>query len=346
MNLAWRTGFSITTLTLLLGGCQRDNPEFDADTGQADTSTDGGTTTNNTTTSTTQSTTTTTMTGDGDGAPGDGDGDGTPGDGDGGPGDGDGGPGDGDGAVDSGMEAPIELDMPLPACFVPTNLPLNPRFGTPAQMEGGVCAPEVGRWIHAAGVQNGNLLVNPCTLGCVTCQANVLMEMGAQPLFIKDAFPIPGPYNQGQPSVGCYYVEAAGLIADEPSGCYYAALSVHAGMGGPLGPLQFHANRDNWGLTPSAADLFNGWHPPLVDQDADQCACEELEIECCPGQTVVAKKFQLGNNLFVAPPNEAPLNLIANNQQQVALTFYGAQAQSGTNCEVDPETSWAIFPTP
>jgi hypothetical protein len=323
-------------VALALFGCQLANPAFDPPDGGAD----GGTEDNG---DTLQSTTTqsTTGDGDGDGDAGDGDagdGDGDAGDGD-GDGEGDGDAGDGDGDGDEGMEAPIEPDIGMTECIVETHSGLWPHFGEPSKFDGQQCPADVGMHVRVVSSDGGDWVVSPCPLGCnYFCEVNTQWRIGADGLQNGLAVLIPPmPFNQQLPWIGCYYVEATALVKQEFSGCYYGSLSAHTDEG-PTSPLLFHANRESWGLTPGAAAQYGDWQPELEDQAEPSCACDQLEIECCPGHTVVAKQFVLGD---AVPPGEVGQINLGNNA--MPFTFYAAQAQGGTNCEIDPETSWALW---
>jgi hypothetical protein len=320
-----------------LGGCQLANPAFDQPDGGADGGTEGNADTQS---STTMSTTGDGDPGDGDGDPGDGDpgdGDGDPGDGDPGDGDpGDGDPGDGDG--DGGMEA-IEADLAMAACVVETHPGLWPRVGDPSKFDGGQCPAEFGMHVRVVGIVNGDWLASPCPTGCnLNCDLQKQLRIGADglPSGLGVLIP-PVNFNQQMPWIGCYYVEAEGLIGEEPGGCYYGSLSAHTDEG-PQSPMLFNANRDKWGLTPGAATHYGDWQPPIVNQEDPGCACDQLQqVECCPGQMVVPKQFMIGN-VPVLPGETMQVNIGG-----TLFSFYAAQAQGGTNCEIDPEVSWALW---
>jgi hypothetical protein len=310
----------------MLLACQRENPAFDPDAGGADGGTEDDGETSTTQTSTTQTSTTqtsTTQTGDGDG-----DGDGDMGDGD---GDGDGDP------PDTGMEAPIEPDLPPELCEVETHEGLWPRVGNPAQFLGVECPPSFDGHVRVVGVIGSNWLANPCPGGCGNvCDVQTQLQIGADGLPLGLGMLIePIALDPNMPWVGCYYVQAVEPIKQTDDGCFYASLSVHTDEG-PSSPLLFHANRDNHGLTPGAATHYANWFPLIIDQEVDSCACDDLEIDCCPGQTVIAKQFMLDGP--IAPGDEGQIIL-----NQSPFTFYGAQAQSGTSCAIDPEVSWALW---
>jgi hypothetical protein len=322
MNSAWLTSaVAAPCLALVLSACQRENPAFDPDVGGSN-----GSSEDDGDASTTQT------------SVGDGDGDGDTGDGDGEVGDGD---GDGDGdqttdGPDTGMEAPIEVDMPIGECLIETHEGLWPRFGAPAQFNDVDCQAEIGTWVRVVGSSGENWLANPCPGGCYSfCELQKQYVIGASglPMGLATLFP-PVNFDPNMEWLGCYYVEAVALTKQTDDACIYSSLSVHTGEG-PQSRLLFHANRDSWGLTPSAAMQYDDWTPALSDTNTS-CACDELEIACCPGSTVVAKHFVLGDDI---PPGEVGGLLL----DMWPFTFYAAQAQGGTNCEIDPETSWALW---
>ncbi len=321
-------------VALALSSCTIANPAFDPDGGKAD----GGTEGNGDTTQSGDGEPGDGDAGDGDPSPGDGEpGDGDPGDGDPGDGDpGDGDPGDGDG--DSGMEAPIEPDVGVPACFVETHPGLWPYFGAPGKFDLQQCPAEIGMYVRVVASDDGNWIASPCPGGCYSlCELQKQLQIGVGELGVGLAtlFP-PLPFDQQLPWVGCYFVEAVGLVKEENIGCYYSSLSIHRDQS-PSAPMLFNANRESWGLTPIAIQKYGDWQPLMVDQDVPTCACEQLEQgECCPGHTVVAKHFTLGDPVF--PGETGFINLL-----NTPFTFYGAQAQGGTSCEIDPETSWALW---
>jgi hypothetical protein len=327
MNSAWLTWSAVPCLALSLLACQRDNPAFDPDVGGAD-----GGSEDNGETSTTQ--TSTTQTGDGDDDTGDGDGD--TGDGDGEAGDGD---GDGDATADgpdTGMEDPGVLDMAVAECLIETHVGLWPRFGNPMQFDGGVCPAEIGTYVRVVGAAGGNWLASPCPNGCNQfCNVQLQHVVGADGLQVGLATLIPPVnFDPNMEWVGCYYVEAVALTKETDDACVYSSLSVHSDEG-PGSMMLFNANRESWGLTPSAAGHYGDWAPELEDTQMT-CECVGLDIPCCPNSTVVAKQFVLGDPV---PPGEVG-GIFLN---QVPYTFYAAQAQGGTNCEIDPETSWALW---
>jgi hypothetical protein len=319
MNSAWLIWSAAPCLALALVACQRENPAFDPDVGGAD---DGSE--DNAETSTTQ-----TSTGDGDG-----DGDGDTGDGDGEAGD-----GDGDASTDgpdTGMEDPIELDMPIAECLVDTHVGLWPRFGAPFQFEQGICPAEIDMYVRVVGSSGEHWLASPSPNGCgnfFNVQTQYVIGASGLPVGLSGLIP-PMMFDPNMAWLGCYYVEAAALTKETDDACVYASLSVHTHEG-PASRLLFNANRDSWGLTPSAALHYNDWSPEIIDTDMS-CACDELEIECCPGSTVIAKHFSLGD---AVPPGEVG-GLLLN---MSPFTFYAAQAQGGTNCELEMETSWALW---
>jgi hypothetical protein len=328
MNSAWLTWSAAPCLVFLLFGCQRDNPAFDPDVGGAD-----GGSEDNGEASTTQTSTTQTSAGDGDGDGDAGDGDGDAGDGD---GDGDGDAGDGDGDGDPSMEGPVvKLDMPVGECLVDTHSGLVPRFGRPEQFEGGTCPAEIATYVRVGGVSGAHWLASKCPLGCggFCDQQQHVIGAGGLPNGLAMLFP-PVNFNPNTPWVGCYYVEAEALVSETDDACVYASLSAHT-HDGPETPLLFNANRDSWGLTTSAALHYDDWAPEIVDGDM-ACPCDELEIDCCMGTTVKAKQFFLGDPV---PPGEVGGILL----NMFPYTFYAAQAQSGTTCDLDPETSWALW---
>jgi hypothetical protein len=310
-------------LALALLACQRDNPAFDPDVGGPEA---GNEDTGDA--STTQTSTTQTSAGDGDGDTGDGDGESGDGDGDGDP--------TTDGP-DSGMEAPIELDMPVAECLVETREGLWPRFGRPELFEGGVCPLEVGKYVRVVGAVNGHWLVNPCPNGCYGyCDPQIQYVFGADGLQVGLAtlFP-PVNFNQNTPWIGCYYIEAEGLANETDDFCGYSSLSAHTDEG-PGSRLLFNANRDSWGLATSAALHYQDWTPEIADTNVT-CECDTLD--CCRGSTVIAKYFSLGDPVLPGEVGGVILNMLP-------YTFYAAQAQGGTNCEIDPETSWALWTSP
>lgn len=325
MNSAWLTWSRVPCLALALFACQRENPAFDPDVGGADGGSEG-----NGEASTTQSSTTPTTTGDGDGDAGDGDGDADAGDGD-----GDGDPSM-DGPTDSGMEDPLEPDMPVAECMVGTHEGLGPRFGAPSQFQGSACQPEIGMFVRVVGSFGDHWLASPCPTGCYgLCNLLTQHVVGVDglPDGIATLFP-PTIFNQNTPWLGCYYVEAEQLVKETDDACVYASLSAHTHEGSNS-PLLFNANRDSWGLTPGAATHYNDWAPEIEDTDMS-CACDLLDIDCCMGSTVVAKQFWLDDPV---PPGEVGEIIL----DQTPFTFYAAQAQGGTHCEIDPETSWALW---
>jgi hypothetical protein len=316
MSSAWQTWSSVSCLALALIACQRENPAFDPDGGGADGGTDDDGESSTTQTSTTQTSTT----------QGDGDGDGDAGDGD----------GDGDTDPDTGMEAPVE-DLPTTMCEVETHEGLWPRVGKPEQFPGGTCPSSYGGFVRVAGLIGANWIANQCPGGCGDGCDQAQMQMGADGLALGLAELIPPvAFDPNMSWIGCYYVEAVDNIKTTDDGCFYASFSVHTDEG-PGSPLLFHANRDNRGLTPNAAMHYANWSPTIIDQEVDQCACDDLDIDCCAGQTVIAKQFLLAEP--VAPPGGTGSIII----NQSPFIFYAAQAQSGTNCAIDPEVSWALW---
>jgi hypothetical protein len=318
MNSAWLTWSAATCCMLVLVACQRENPAFDRDLGGADDdSEDDG-----------DASTTQTSVGDGDGDTGDGD-----------TGDGDTGDGDGDATADgpdTGMEDAIELDMPIEACFVETHEGLWPRFGAPSQFEQDVCPVEIEMYVRVVGSSGDHWLASPSQNGCngfFNLQTQYVIGASGLPAGLATLIP-PVNFDVNMPGLGCYYLEAAGLTKETDDACIYASLSVHTHEG-PPSPLLFNANRDGWGLTPSAAMHFNDWKPVVIDTDM-ACECDDLEIECCPGSTVVAKLFALGDDVAPGGVDGIQLNMSP-------FTFYAAQAQGGISCDPEPETSWALW---
>lgn len=312
--------FACTILTpLVLGlGCQLPNPAFNGDLGDGDT-TGTSDTSDPTAGSTSASTSASTTTGDGDG-------DGDPATSD-------------DGPLDTGMEAPDDgpkLDMMVEGCDVPTTEGLWPRFGAPAQFDNQQCSDVVNKYVRVVDGDNGDWVVNTCEQFCANCNDGQELIVSAKSLDLATLFP-PEDFVPNQPWIGCYFVQAAPLLYVENDACIYGSLSIHSDEG-PGSQLFFNANRESIGLTVSAVSQIGDWQPPLADQlEADQCACADLDIDCCPNHTVIAKKFLLDNNVPVYP-GEDDLTMIAQQMWQ----FWGVQAQSGVICEPNPETSWAI----
>lgn len=304
-------------LALALVGCQRENPAFNPDVG-GDVGTEGDAST--TQTSTTQTTTTMSTTGDGDGDPGDGD-------------------GDGDGEPDGGMESPVE-DIPDEVCEVETHEGLWPRLGSPNQFLGQECPPSYIGNVRVHQSDGAYWLGGHCQFGCDGCDQFTLWQIGAEGLDegLAGLFP-PMSFDPNAPWVGCYHIVAETHIKQTNEACYYASLSVHVGENAE-GPLLFNANRESSGLTDGAAVQYDDWKPPVADQMVPACLCDDLEIPCCSGSMVVAKHFILGEPVF---PGGEPHQLMLN---QSPFMFYGAQAQSGTTCGLDPETSWALWRSP
>ncbi|KIG19286.1 hypothetical protein DB30_03842 [Enhygromyxa salina] len=294
-------------------GCQLPNPAFNGDGDTTGTSDTSDTTAGNTSASTSASTSTTT--GDGDTATSD------------------------DGPPDTGMEAPDDgpkLDMMADGCDVPTTEGLWPRFGAPAQFDNQQCAGSVNKYVKLIAQDNGDWVVNTCEELCANCNDGQELIVSAKSLDLATLIP-PQELNSNQPWIGCYFVQAAPLLYPENDACIYGSLSIHSDEG-PGSQLLFNANRESNGLTMSAVGKIGNWQPQLADQlEADQCACAELDMDCCPNHTVTAKKFLLGNNVTVYP-GEDDLTTIAQQPWQ----FWGVQAQSGVVCELTPETSWAI----
>jgi hypothetical protein len=308
-------------LALALFACQRENPAFDPAVGGSDGGSEDNGEASTTQTSTTQ--TSTTQTGDGDGDSGDGDGEA--------------GDGDGDASTDgpdTGMET-VENDMAVEACSVETHEGLWPRFGAPSQF-GGQCAPEIGTHVRVGASFGAHWLAIPCPLGCYQpCDLQKQHVIGADGLPDGLATLIPPiAFNPNMQWIGCYYVEAVALTKQTDDACIYASLSVHTDEG-PNTAMLFNANRDSWGLTPSAATHYSEWTPEVIDTNMS-CECDGLEIECCPGGTVVAKQFKLGVPVPIGETGNV-------NIDGSPFTFYAAQAQDGTDCEIGPETSWALW---
>ena len=310
---------TITTTTLVFGlGCQLPNPAFNADQGEggdgtstgdtSDASAEGGTT---------ASTNSGTTTGDGDA-----DGDTTD-----------------EGPLDTGMEAPDPiLDLPPDACVVPITEGLRPRFGAPGNFDGGQCQLNVNGYVRVIGTEAGDWVAQPCKAGCDTCDEGQELIIGGQSLKLAMLMP-PVQLEPDLSWIGCHFVQAESLVSGDGAGCIYRSLSIHTDEG-PTTALLFNANRESWGLTTSANAKLGSWTPPLEDQvDAEQCDCAELDINCCEGHTVIAKKFALENNVFVYPGEDDFTTIL-----QQPWHFFGVQAQAGVVCEPSPETSWAIQP--
>jgi hypothetical protein len=311
----------VMCLALASVGCQQTNPAFNPDGGGDGSEGDGDSTT--TQTDTTQSTTQSSGDGDGDGDGGDGEG-----------GDGDGDTMDG---PDGGMEAPVE-DLPMEMCEVETYEGLWPHFGGPEQFLNNTCPPGFSGIVKVAGSVGSDWLVSHCPGGCsAACDLQTQWQFGAENLDTGPATLFPGNgLDPNQPFIGCYWIEVAENVKVTESACYYASISVHTHEG-PESPLLFNANREGYGLTPGADVQYGSWEPPIIDQAAPTCQCDELEIECCPGSTVIAKQFQL--QIPVLPPNGTGQVHINQNE----FTFFGAQAQSGTTCDDTPDVSWALW---
>jgi hypothetical protein len=229
----------------------------------------------------------------------------------------------------------IKLDMPVAECLVDTHDGLVPRFGAPGQFAGGSCPMDIATHVRVVGMVNGNWLASPCPQGCEYCNLQMQHVVGADglPNGLALLFP-PVNFNPNMPWLGCYYVEAAALANESDDACVYSSLSAHTDEG-PSSQMLFNANRDSWGLTPSAALHYQDWTPEVIDMDM-ACPCDGLDIDCCMGSTVKAKQFSLGDPV---PPGEVGAIFL----NMWPYTFYAAQAQSGTNCEIDPETSWALW---
>jgi hypothetical protein len=293
-------------------GCQLPNPAFNNDQGEDGTAGTSGTNdTNDTNAEASTSVSTSGTTDDGDDDP-----------------------------LDTGMTAPDDggkLDMMVESCMVPTHAGLQPRFGAPANFANEECNAPVGKLIKVVEEEGGDLLVKLCE-SCSNCSDPSVLVLSAHPLQLSSIIPVPPPDSDDWD--GCYFVQTGQLASGSDEGCIYETLTIH-GNEGIVDPVLFNANRDSKGLTPSAADKLGvNWHPELVDRnDVDQCACEELEIECCPNQLVVAKKFVFGNNISVYPGEDEITPIMGQD-----WNFYAAQAQSGVSCEPAVQTSWAIWP--
>lgn len=304
-------------------GCTRDNPAFNLDTvadGGTDAGESGATTTSPTTTQST------TQMGDGDGdATGDGDGDGT---------------GDGDGEPDTDTDTPLE-DLPVESCEVATNPGAWIRVGVPSDFLNQTCPPSFIGFVRAHSDDGVNWLASPCPQGCyapclpedLVIGVEGIMDNGAA-LPFRELVP-PDPYDPNEQWRGCYWIEAVEQVDKDPNVCSYAALSVFDGHE-PSSNMVFHASRDNHGLTGFAIEKFGVWHPPVVDPGLPTCACEELEINCCPGSTVATMAFELGDTIL---PGDGGGFIFG----QASYKFFAVQAQSGVSCSPEPETSWAML---
>lgn len=244
-----------------------------------------------------------------------------------------------DDPLDTGMTAPDDggkLDMMVEGCMVPTSEGLLPRFGAPVDFVNG-CHPTIGKLIKVIEQDGDDLLVKLCE-SCSNCPDPGVLVLSAHPLPLPSIIPVP-PLESNDWD-GCYFVQTGELAWSNDDGCIYESLTVH-GNEGIIDPVVFSANRDSVGLTPSAAEHLENWAPGVIDRDdVDTCACEDLDIDCCAGELVVAKKFVLGDNIFGYPGEEhgAPI-------MNQPWSFFGAQAQSGVLCEPAPvQTSWAIWP--
>lgn len=203
------------------------------------------------------------------------------------------------------------------------------------------CPPSFIGFVRAHSDNGVNWLASPCPEGCdkaclpedLVIGVEGIMDDGAAVPF-SELLP-PHPYDPNEQRRGCYWIEAVNKVDKDPNVCSYAALSVFDGHE-PSSNMVFHASRDNHGLTGFAIEKFGIWHPPVVDPDLPTCACEELEIDCCPGSTVATMAFGVGGTIL---PGESGGLIFG----ETSYKFFAVQAQSGVSCSPEPETSWAML---
>lgn len=243
--------------------------------------------------------------------------------------------------TETGMEE-SEPDMMVEQCMPETHKGLEPRIGSGADFDDG-CPMELEFYIRVHESNDGDWLAQRCAGSCSNCQDEEVV-ISAHGLQLADLMP-PPPWPGPDSDVGCHVLQAeGGLSAPNDPECHFSAMSVFSVSGeGGLGPLEFHANRDSWGLNGTALVFLQNWAPETVEQEVEHCECtEDLDIDCCADELIVAKKFDLGEGVYVYPGEE---NMTTVNN--VDFRFYGAQAQSGVSfCDEDSpkdQTSWALL---
>ena len=182
---------------------------------------------------------------------------------------------------------------------------------------------------------DGGWLAVPCQGPCDGCFGDEV-EIDVAGLGLAATLPLPDP--QDPDLDGCYYLEVEFPLGEDFDRCIYGSMSIFSEEG-DLPGLVLHANRESHGPFGLGHEQLEGWFPPTVAQgDAEQCLCEDTEVECCPGEIIVPRKFEIQPGDYVYPGDSKMFSLGDQN-----AVFFAGQAQSGVSCELDPETSWALL---
>lgn len=239
--------------------------------------------------------------------------------------------------ADTDPDDTTDVDTGPPVCDIEVFDTLNPRFGDPWWFEGQTCPGEIGRFVKVHQVAGSGWMAWLCGDGCGEgCYDNQQEShpISADPFALNSY--VPAQIDLQNADVGCYFVEAEGLIAEVEDSCIYSAMTIFDHNGPEGGELLFATARDDAPATWSASNYFQGWQHPTLLFD-NECPCAAVDgIECCEDEGLTAHKFSV-DNAVIYPPNNANVTLADH-----PVVFHALQAHEGQVCGAPKQISWAI----